>query len=157
MLTKAISHRTSEIDWMPATKFVGTFRGDSIYNGSELVWVKMLSDRRADGEGFAYMLKLCPPKGQMINLVAAARSDEHVWILEGGYCDRAGRQRAFPGDYTLNPEGHPHGGFCAVETVALVICTGEPDEMREFLVLDFPTSIAEPEDQPGSRLSSSIR
>lgn len=137
-MTKAISHRTAEIDWVPASKVRDIYIGGPDYNGKELAWVKVLSDRRIEGKGFAYMLKLCPPERKMINLVAVARSDEHVWLLEGGFCDRRGRQRAFPGDYKLNPEGHPHGALCAEETVALVICTGEPDETRELTVLDIP-------------------
>lgn len=140
-MTKAISQRTSEMEWTSASSLKGIFGMDSTYNGSELAWVKLLSDRRADGEGIAYLLKLCPPDGHMINLVATSRSDEHSWVLEGGFCDRQGHKRAFPGDYKLNPTGHSHGALCAEATVGLVICSGEPDEVHKFRVLDLPAHI----------------
>lgn len=140
MITKAISQRTSEMEWMPASSLKDIFGMDSTYNGDELAWIKSLSDRRADGKGFAYLLKLCPPDGKMINLVATSRSDEHSWVLDGGFCDRQGHKRAFPGGYKLNPIGHPHGALCAEETIGLVICTGEPDEIHEFKVIALRTT-----------------
>ncbi|MHB1664253.1 MAG: hypothetical protein ACYCT7_03180 [bacterium] len=72
----------------------------------------------------------------MIRTVAVARSDEHVYILEGGHCHRNGEQRLFPGDYVLNPEGHPHAALVNIETVALVICAGATDEVKEITVIE---------------------
>ncbi len=41
----------------------------------------------------------------------------------------------FPGDYTLNPTGHPHSAFIGSEVITLTICTGEPDEVRTIEVV----------------------
>jgi hypothetical protein len=119
--------------WEPASYRFGK---RSIYDGAQLTQEKVLSDRRSQGGGIAYLLKFKPPQGKLIKLVATARSDEHVYILEGGYCDKVGKQRRFPGDYGLNSKGHNHAAFIGKETVALVVYRGEPDEVREFAVID---------------------
>ena len=98
--------------------------------------LKILSDRRGDGGGIAYLVKFSPPAGKLIKLVAVARSDEHVYILAGGYCNKAGEQLRWPGDYGLNPNGHPHSAFIGEETVNLAVYTGEPDEVLECTVID---------------------
>ena len=107
-----------------------------MYNGKEIVFVKQLTDRLKQGKGVAYLIRFLPPEGKMIRTVAVARSDEHVYILEGGHCYRNGEQRLFPGDYVLNPEGHPHAALVNIETVALVICTGTTDEVKEITVIE---------------------
>jgi hypothetical protein len=112
------------------------FGKSSIYNGKPLVQEKALSDRRSAGGGIAYLLKFSPPQGKLIKLIATAQSDEHVYILEGGYCNKLGRQLRFPGDYGLNPQGHNHSAFIGCETVALVVYLGEPDEVHECDVID---------------------
>jgi len=98
--------------------------------------LKILSDRRGDGGGIAYLVKFSPPAGKLIKLVAIARSDEHVYILAGGYCNKAGEQLRWPGDYGLNPKGHPHSAFIGEETVNLAVYAGEPDEVLECTVID---------------------
>jgi hypothetical protein len=130
---KAIAARSSEIEWQPGSPLFG---GDSNYQGQELVHLKTLSDRRDDGGGIAYLIRFSPPPNKMIRLVAVARSEEHVYVLEGGYCNRAGKQLRFPGDYGLNPSGHPHSAFIGRETIGLAVYSGEPDEVREFAVID---------------------
>jgi hypothetical protein len=50
----------------------------------------VLSDRRAQGGGLAYLLKLTPPPGKLVKAIAVSRSDEHVYLLEGGYSNKAG-------------------------------------------------------------------
>jgi len=82
---------------------------------------KVLSDRRSEGGGVAYLLKFTPPHGRLIRLVATARSDEHVFILEGGYCDKRGKPRRFhretdfvdrraPGTSVPEPPVRPRAG-----------------------------------------------
>jgi hypothetical protein len=61
-------------------------------------------------------------------------------VLGGGSCNRSGEQLRFPGDYALNPKGHPHSAFIGRETVSLVVYAGEPDEIREFAVIDVTSS-----------------
>ncbi len=133
MSTKATFCRTAEMEWVQGSEIYGN---SAIYEGQDLVYLKFLSDRRSEGKGLSYLLKLCPPEGKIIKAVGKARSDEHIFILAGGFCDRTGKQHKFPGDYILNPEGHPHGTYCDVETISLVIYTGEPDEIIEFAVID---------------------
>ncbi len=130
---KAIHVRTNEANWIPASRSLGE---DALYEGRELAYLAVLSDRRAEGGGIAYLLKITPPPGKLVRAIAVARSDENVYLLEGGYTNKAGELIHFPGDCLLNPEGHPHGFFTSVETIELVICRGEPDEIREFGVAD---------------------
>ncbi|HZO80715.1 MAG TPA: hypothetical protein VFB33_03395 [Candidatus Binataceae bacterium] len=130
---KAISVRQNDAQWVPASRILGA---GAVYDGRELVHRAVLSDRRAEGGGIAYLLKVTPPPGKLVRAIAVARSDENVYLLAGGYCNKAGELIYSPGDYILNPEGHPHGFFAAVETTVLVICRGEPDDIREFGVID---------------------
>lgn len=130
---KAIEVRQNSAQWIPASQIFGDAALDE---GRELAYQAVLSDRRVEGGGIAYLLRLTPPPGKLVKAIAVARSDEHVYLLKGGYCNKAGEMIRFPGDYILNPEGHPHGFFAAVETEVLVICRGEPDEIREFGAVD---------------------
>lgn len=130
---KAINVNRNDAKWMPASDILGA---GACYEGRELVYRAVLSDRRGEGGGIAYLLRLLQPPGKIVKAIAVARSDENVYLLEGGYCNRAGELIHFPGDYILNPMGHPHGFFAAVETKVLVVCRGEPDEIREFRVVD---------------------
>lgn len=130
---KAIEVKKNDVRWAPASRMLGA---GALHEGRELVHQAVLSDRRAAGGGIAYLLRVMPPPGKIVRAIAVARSDENVYLLEGGYCNKAGDLIHFPGDYILNPQGHPHGFFAAVETKVLVICRGEPDEIREFGVVD---------------------
>ena len=67
--------------------------------------------------------------------MANARSDEHIYNLSGGHCDKSGQQRLFPGDYLLHPKGLAHGAFLAVETSAFVVYSGEGDELLDFQII----------------------
>ncbi len=129
---KSILASTPSMDWSPGSPMYGP---GSVYEGQELAQVKVLSDRRPEGGGIAYLLRFNPPAGRLIKLIAVARSDEHVYLLHGGYCNKAGRQLRFPGDYALNPTGHPHSAFIGSEVITLTICTGEPDEVRTIEVV----------------------
>ena len=124
---------TATTDWSPGSPIYGP---GAVYEGRELVQLKILSDRRTSGGGMAYVVKFAPPQGKTIKIVAVARSDEHVFNLEGGYGTRTGRPLRFPGDYTLNPKGQPHSAFISAETTSLVVYAGEPDEIRSIEVVD---------------------
>ncbi|HEC24989.1 MAG TPA: hypothetical protein ENI54_03115 [bacterium] len=82
-----------------------------MYDGKEMVFMKQLTDRLENGKGVAYLIKFIPPEEKIIRTVAVARSDEHVYILEDGYCLRNGEQRLFPEDYILNPKEHSHAAL----------------------------------------------
>jgi hypothetical protein len=97
---------------------------------------KVLSDRRGDGAGVAYLVRFNPPEGRLLKIIATARSDEHVYLLEGAYCNRTGEGIAAPGAYSINATGRRHSAFIATETTALVIYRGEPDEIHELEVVD---------------------
>ncbi len=128
---------TATADWTAGSPLYGE---DSIYQGRELVHLKILSDRRAEGGGIAYLARFTPPEGKVIKIVAVARSDEHVFNLEGGPGTKAGRPLRHPGDYTLNPKGQPHSAFIAAESTSLVVYAGEPDEIRSIEVVDLEPS-----------------
>jgi hypothetical protein len=130
---KSVLSTTAQQPWTPGSPIYGE---SSKHEGRELVQLKMLSDRRAEGGGLAFIVKFSPPSGKLIKMIAVARSEEHVYILEGGYCNHAGEQIRHPGDYGMNPTGKPHSAFIGQETTALAVYSGEPDELREFAVVD---------------------
>ena len=119
--------------WTVGTAFCGP---DAIFEGKEIVQVKMLSDRRFEGGGSAWLVKFSPPPGKLIKIVATARSDEHVCNLEGGHGTKTGQPARSSGGYTLNPKGQPHSAFIAQETVTLVVYSGELDEVHSMEVVD---------------------
>jgi hypothetical protein len=141
---KAIQVRKNEVNWMPASKTLGE---RARYEGRELAYMAVLGDRRNEGGGIAYLLKITPPPGKLVRAIATSRSDENVYLLEGGYTNKAGQLIHSPGDYMLNPEGHPHGFFTSIDTIALVVCRGDSDEIRDFGVAD----IIQPEVSIGAK------
>ena len=120
-------------EWTSAVPFYGPA---AVYDGKDVVQLKVLSDRRGDGGGIAWIVKFTPPAGKLIKIVAAALSDEHVFNLEGGRATKSGAPAKSSGGYTLNPKGQPHSAFIGSETVGLVIYTGEPDEIVSMEVVD---------------------
>lgn len=135
---KRIAVRTIETVWEPAGALYGP---GARFDHRELVRLKVLSDRRGEGGGIAVLVKFDPPPGKLIKIITAARSAAHLFVLAGGCCDRRGRQMQFPGDYALTITGNPRCTFIGRETISLVICSGEPDEVRELTLVDSPSSI----------------
>ena len=107
-----------------------------MYEGRDIVQLKVLSDRRAEGGGIAWLVRFTPPEGKMIRIVAVALSDEHIFGLEGGRGTKSGEKLRAKGNYGLNPKGKPHSAFIGQETVTLVIYNGEPDDVRSRDVID---------------------
>lgn len=129
MTARAILQKTDHMPWVPASTLFGE---KLLVNGQDVIFLKMLSDRRDCGGGVAEITKFLPPPGMRIRINAVAVSDEHVYILSGGHDDGTGSQIRFPGDYLLHPEGHPHSAILSRETIALVIYAGEPDRVTDF-------------------------
>jgi hypothetical protein len=123
-------------EWVSGVPFYGP---GAVYNGTDIVQLKILSDRRAEGGGIAWLNKWSPPPGKLIKIVATARSDEHVFNLEGGRSTKSGAPARASGGYTLNPKGQPHSALHAEETVNLIIYRGEPDEIVSLEVVDLAT------------------
>lgn len=130
---QSIGVNTEEMEWMPGVPFYGP---DAVYEGRDIVQLKVLSDRRAEGGGIAWLVRFTPPEGKVIRVVAVALSDEHIFGLEGGRGTKSGEKLRAKGNYGLNPKGKPHSAFIAQETVTLVIYNGEPDEVRSLDVID---------------------
>ena len=128
-------------EWTPGIPFYGPA---AVYDGKEIIQLKVLSDRRREGGGTAWLVKFMPPTGKLIKIVATALSDEHVFKLAGGRVTKAGQPARASGGYTLNPKGQPHSAFIGTETVSLVIYRGEPDEITSLEVVDLDPS---PEDE----------
>lgn len=120
-------------EWTAGIPFYGPA---AVYDGKDIVQLKVLSDRRREGGGIAWLAKFSPPPGKLIKIVATALSDEHVFNLEGGRATKSGQPARSSGGYTLNPEGQPHSAFIGTETVSLVIYRGEPDEIVSMEVVD---------------------
>jgi len=119
--------------WTPGVPFYGPA---AVHEGKDIVQLKVLSDRRAEGGGIAWLARFSPPPGKLIKIVATALSDEHVFNLSGGRTTKSGQPVRSSGGYTLNPKGQPHSAFLGSETVSLVIYRGEPDEIVSMEVVD---------------------
>jgi hypothetical protein len=120
-------------EWTPGTPFYGPA---AVYDGKAIIQLKLLSDRRQEGGGIAWLVKFMPPTGKLIKIVAIALSDEHVFNLAGGRVTKAGQPARASGGYTLNPKGQPHSALIGAETISLVIYRGEPDEIISLEVVD---------------------
>jgi hypothetical protein len=126
------------VEWRPGSAKYGAA---ALYDGKEIIQSKILSDRRQEGGGLALLSKVSPPPGKLVKIVAVARSDEHVFNLEGGRGTKSGQPARGATDYTLNPEGQVHSALIGTETLSLIIYRGEPDENISFEVVDAaPTS-----------------
>jgi hypothetical protein len=121
------------IEWTSGVPFYGA---GAVYEGKDLVQLKVLCDRRAEGGGISWLARFLPPPGKLIKIVAMALSDEHIFNLEGGRSNKSGRPVKGAGDYGLNTKGQPHSAMIASETVSLIVYTGEPDEVRSIEVVD---------------------
>jgi hypothetical protein len=122
-----------EAEWTSGAPFYGP---SAVFNGNDIVQLKILSDRRAEGGGIAWLAKFSPPPGRLIKIVAKAVSDEHVFNLQGGRVTKSGTPVRALGGYTLNPKGQPHSAIIGSETVSLVIYRGEPDEIVSLEVIE---------------------
>jgi len=120
-------------EWSSGVPFYGP---DCLYEGKDLVQLKILSDRRREGGGIAWIARFQPPAGKLIKIVAVALSDEHIFSLEGGRATKSGQPVRGCGGYGLNTKGQPHSAMIAQETVSLIIYNGEPDEVRSMEVVD---------------------
>jgi hypothetical protein len=137
MASTRIDYTTME--WSSAVPFYGPA---AIYNGKDIVQLKVLSDRRKEGGGIAWLVKMTPPAGKLIRIVAVALSDEHIFSLQGGRSTKSGERAQGAGGYGLNPKGQPHSAMIAQETMALVIYAGEPDEIRSMEVVNIAEAAA---------------
>lgn len=131
MASMRVDHASME--WTSAVPFYGPA---AVYEGHDVVQLKVLSDRRAEGGGIAWLVRFTPPPGKLIRIVATALSDEHIFSLQGGRSTKRGDPVRASGGYGLNPKGQPHSAMIANETLALVIYTGEPDRIDSMEVVD---------------------
>ena len=121
------------MEWTSAVPFYGPA---AVQDGKDIVQLKVLSDRRAEGGGIAWLVKFSPPPGKLIKIVATALSDEHIFSLQGGRSTKSGQRAQGSGGYGLNPKGQPHSAMISSETEALVIYAGEPDEIKSMEIVD---------------------
>jgi len=122
-----------KLEWRPGSAKYGPV---AVHEGKEIIQSAILSDRRQEGGGLALLSKVAPPPGKVVKIISVARSDEHVFHLEGGRGTKSGRPARAESDYTLNTEGQVHSAFIGTETLSLVIYRGEPDENISFEVVD---------------------
>jgi hypothetical protein len=123
----------AQMDWASAVPFYGPA---AIQGGRDIVQLKVLSDRRTEGGGIAWLVRFAPPPGKLIKIVATALSDEHVFNLQGGRATKSGQPAHGSGGYSLNPKGQPHSAMIAQETMALVVYAGEPDRVESMELVD---------------------
>jgi hypothetical protein len=122
-----------KLEWRPGSAKYGPV---AIHEGKEIIQSAILSDRRQEGGGLALLSKVSPPPGKVVKIVSVARSDEHVFNLQGGRGTKSGRRLRSAADYTLNSEGQVHSALIGIETLSLVIYRGEPDQNISFEVAD---------------------
>lgn len=122
-----------KLEWIPGSAKYGPV---ALHDGKEIIQSAILSDRRQDGGGLALLSKVSPPPGKLVKIVSVARSDEHVFNLEGGRGTKSGRPTRASADYTLNSEGQVHSALIGTETLSLVIYRGEPDQNISFEVVE---------------------
>lgn len=120
-------------EWTSGLPFYGS---GAVYKGKDIVQLKVLSDRRKEGGGIAWIARFLPPEGKLIKIVANALSDEHILNLEGGRGTKTGAPVKAAGGYGLNTTGQPHSAFIGTETVSFIVYTGEPDEIVSLDVVD---------------------
>jgi hypothetical protein len=124
---------TDSVAWTSGVPFYGP---GCVHDGKDLVQLKILCDRRAEGGGITWLARFLPPPGKLIKIVAMALSDEHIVSLEGGRSTKSGQPARGGGGYGLNTKGQPHSAMIAEKTTSLIIYTGEPDEVRSIEVVD---------------------
>jgi hypothetical protein len=129
------------VEWQSAVPFFGP---GAIHEGQDLVRLKVLCDRRHEGGGITWLLNFMPPPGKLIKVVAIARSDEHIVNLQGGRSTKSGQPVRAANGYGLNTKGQPHSAMIATETLAIVIYTGEPDEVTSVELIDISSSAEQP-------------
>jgi hypothetical protein len=122
-----------KLEWRPGSAKYGPV---AVHEGDEIIQSAVLSDRRKEGGGLALLSKVSPPPGKVVKIVSVARSDEHVFNLEGGHGTKSGQLVRAASDYTLNTKGQVHSALIGTETLSLVIYRGEPDENISFEVVD---------------------
>ena len=120
------------MEWTSAVPFYGPA---AVHEGKAVVQLKVLSDRRRQGGGIAWLVKFSPPPGKLIKIVATALSDEHVYHLAGGRSTKSGKPVQNSAGYSLNPKGQPHSAMIAEESVSLIVYAGEPDEINSLEVV----------------------
>jgi hypothetical protein len=121
------------MEWTSAVPFYGPA---AVQDDRDIVQLKVLSDRRSEGGGIAWLVRFSPPPGKLIKIVATAMSDEHIFSLQGGRSTKSGQRAQGSGGYGLNPKGQPHSAMISSETEALVIYAGEPDEIKSMEIVD---------------------
>ncbi len=131
MATQRVDY--NEMEWASAVPFYGPA---AVQDGRDIVQLKVLSDRRQEGGGIAWLVRFTPPPGKLIKIVATALSDEHVFNLQGGRATKSGQPTQGGGGYSLNPKGQPHSAMIAQETMALVVYAGEPDRVESMELVD---------------------
>src|SRR5215472_5130670 len=132
-----------DIENAPWTSGVPFYGPAAVYEDKDIVQLTILSDRRPEGGGIAWLAKFSPPPGKLIKIVATALSDEHVFNLAGGRVRNDAERARSSGGYTLNPQGQPHSALIGTETVSLVIYRGEPDEIVSMEVVDIEPALKE--------------
>src|SRR6516164_8420171 len=64
--------------------------------------------------------------------------------LRGGRVNKSGKPIEAPGNsYTLNPTGQPHSAMIATENIALVIYSGETDDVKSVEIVDIEPALGE--------------
>ncbi|HTE38599.1 MAG TPA: hypothetical protein VK630_18835 [Reyranella sp.] len=121
------------MEWSSAVPFYGSA---AVHDGRDIIQLKVLSDRRAEGGGIAWLVRFTPPPGKLIKIVATALSDEHIFGLQGGRSTKSGQPAQGSAAYGLNSKGQPHSAMIAQETMALVVYAGEPDRIDSLEVVD---------------------
>ena len=80
-------------EWTAGAPFYGAA---AVHQGKDIVQLKILSDRRSEGGGIAWLAKFSPPPGKLIKIVATALSTNMCSISPAAALRRAGSPPAPP-------------------------------------------------------------
>jgi len=131
---------SNDLEWEPWDKFMkGAPPNDAIPNAPEWDgefggWVKTLSTPES-GDGWTFLVRHLPPKGETIRFGAISRSREQCYCLLGTTSPKTGVHESLIGEYSFLQTNTVHGGTLKSEVIHLVHYDGDPDEILRYEVV----------------------
>lgn len=119
---------TEAMPWEPWDRY---FPGAPPNRAPAGAWCKVLRHHPETGR-FVCLLRVVPPPGRLVRIVARTRSTEEALTLSGRVYDARGRPASRKGEYVRRPPGSFHSAYYGEEVIALVAYDGEPEEILAF-------------------------
>ena len=104
----------AQMEWGPATQFYGP---TAVYQGRDIVQLKVLSDRRREGGGIAWLVRYTPPEDKLSRSSRPPCPTSTSLIFAGGRVTESGAPVRAAGGYKLNFEGQSHSALIGAVTI----------------------------------------